>query len=142
MENLNVNLEQFEGMSYDPNNSASYVELWAPYFEGMELSDDQKVELAKAWQCLTIDYLKNKDMIEKKYPRYEVVAYAIFGDIVKSGKVDVDWEFAIEQLKRVYPPRPFALGMLAKHKTPMASNIEAHFAKHMMRQIVKALERH
>ena len=59
---FNIDLKQFEGIEFNADEMATYVEFWNPYMVEMELTNEQKNELVKAWQILAIEYAKDVGM--------------------------------------------------------------------------------
>ena len=101
-------MKQFEGVEFNTDDMAAYVEFWAPYMEEMNISDEQKNELAKAWQILAINYAKNVENINKKHVNFNKVCWDVFAYVMDNSTKEVDWNVAFDVLIRFYPPRLFA----------------------------------
>ena len=100
---INIELTQFEGIDFNSDQVSAYVEFWGKYMSEMEINDDQKEELAKAWQLLSIR-CANDEQLLSRYPYFVEVVYEIFANIVLNGGNELDWDDVIHLIKTHYPP--------------------------------------
>lgn len=137
---FNIDLKQFEGVEFDGNNMAAYVEFWAPYMTEMELTEEQKNELAKAWQILAIEYAKDVEKINKKHVNFDKMCWDVFAYIVKHVENEVDWNKAFDGLVRFYPPRPFAMLFASQERKGMLGG-KNHGVEFIAKQVMRHLNR-
>ena len=136
----NIDYTQFEGIEYDPSKVNEYLVFWEPYLNQLDLTEQEKIDVAKGWQYGSILYANDKSNISKQYQIFDVTMYIMIVQFVKSGESNVDWPFIFQLFERVYPDRHKALDLLSKHRHRETwERMQDNYLSNLIAQVQKIL---
>ena len=110
--NKEINYQEFVGVIYDSNKSNEYFNFWFSDLSELDLTHEQKTDLANGWQYITIYYANNEERLKKEYYTYtENLYWIVYEFIKKYDKHNLDWEYVGPTLLKFCPNRRDLLGM-------------------------------
>jgi hypothetical protein len=78
-----INYQEFVGVIYDSNKSNEYFNFWHSDLSELDLTHEQKIDLANGWQYITIYYANNEERLKEEYYTYTENLYWIVYDFIK-----------------------------------------------------------